>query len=45
MHRLLRQALQQAVQWQLLVRNPADLVKPPKVERATDYHLRSRTDC
>jgi integrase len=33
MHRVLRQALQQAVQWQLLARNPADLVKPPKVER------------
>jgi integrase len=33
MHRVLRQALQQAVQWQMLSRNPADLVKPPKVER------------
>ena len=33
MHRILRQALQQAVQWQMLVRNPANLVKPPKVER------------
>jgi integrase len=33
MHRVLRQALQQAVQWQMLPRNPADLVKPPKVER------------
>ena len=33
MHRVLRQALQQAVQWQLLARNPADAVKPPKVER------------
>ena len=33
MHRVLRQALQQAVQWQLLARNPGDLVKPPKVER------------
>jgi integrase len=33
MHRVLRQALQQAVRWQLLIRNPADLVKPPKVER------------
>jgi integrase len=30
---ILRQALQQAVKWQLLWRNPADLVKPPKVER------------
>jgi integrase len=33
MHRVLRQALQQALQWQLLARNPADAVKPPKVER------------
>jgi integrase len=33
MHRILRQALQQAVRWQILVRNPADMVKPPRVER------------
>lgn len=33
LHRVLRQALQQAVRWQLLVRNPADVVKPPRVER------------
>ena len=33
MHRVLRQALQQAVRWQLLTRNPADAVKPPKIER------------
>src|SRR5215510_780731 len=33
MHRVLREALQQAVRWQLLTRNPADVVKPPKVER------------
>ncbi len=33
MHRVLRQALQQAVKWQMLNRNPADLVDPPKVER------------
>ncbi len=31
--RVLREALQQAVVWQLLGRNPADAVKPPKVER------------
>ena len=31
--RILRQALQQAVQWGMLHRNPADAVKPPKVER------------
>ena len=33
MHRILRQALQQAVRWQVLARNPADAVKPPKAER------------
>lgn len=33
MHRVLKQALRQAVRWQLLVRNPADAVDPPKVER------------
>jgi integrase len=33
MHRILRQGLQQAVRWQILARNPADAVKPPKVER------------
>lgn len=33
MHRILRQALGQAVKWQILARNPADAVDPPKVER------------
>jgi len=33
MHQVLKQALGQAVRWQLLVRNPADAVEPPKVER------------
>ena len=33
MHRVLRQALAQAVLWQLLGRNPADVVEPPKTER------------
>jgi integrase len=33
MHCVLREALQQALRWQLLARNPADAVKPPKVER------------
>ena len=33
MHRVLREALQQAVRWQMLACNPADAVKPPKVER------------
>ena len=32
-HRVLRESLQQAARWQLLVRNPADMVKPPRVER------------
>ena len=33
MHRVLKQALAQAVRWQLLIRNPVDAVDPPKVER------------
>jgi integrase len=33
MHRILRQALAQAVRWELLGRNPADAVQPPKTER------------
>jgi integrase len=33
MHRVLKQALSQAVKWELLSRNPADAVDPPKVER------------
>jgi hypothetical protein len=33
MHRILREALQQALRWQMIARNPADAVKPPKVER------------
>lgn len=33
MHRILKQALSRAVRWQLLPRNPADAVDPPKVER------------
>jgi integrase len=32
-HRVLKQALGQAVRWQLLSRNPADHVDPPRVER------------
>lgn len=32
-HRVLREALQQAVKWQLLVRNPADAVEPPRAQR------------
>ena len=33
MHRLLKQALKQAVSWRKLTHNPADAVKPPKVDR------------
>jgi integrase len=32
MHRVLKQALGQAVRWELLTRNPADAVNPPKVD-------------
>jgi integrase len=32
MHRVLKQALGQAVRWELLNRNPADAVDPPKVD-------------
>jgi integrase len=32
-HRLLRQALEQAVKWQILARNPAAAADPPKYER------------
>jgi integrase len=34
-HRILSQALRQAVRWRLLPRNPCDDVDPPRVERAT----------
>src|SRR5277367_2740501 len=33
MHRVLRQALQQAFEWDMLARNPAAQVRPPKVEK------------
>jgi integrase len=33
MHRILAQALAQAVRWEVLVRNPTDAVDPPKPER------------
>ena len=35
MHRLIKHALSQAVRWELLSRNPADAVDPPKIERGT----------
>ena len=34
MHRIIKHALADAVRWELLVRNPAAAVDPPKVERA-----------
>jgi integrase len=34
MHRLMKQSLGHAVRWQMIARNPADVVDPPKVERA-----------
>ncbi|WP_375408939.1 tyrosine-type recombinase/integrase [uncultured Methylobacterium sp.] len=39
MHRILRQALGQAVKWRILVRNPADVVGAPKVERQKMHAL------
>jgi len=34
-HRILKQALQQAIKWKLLAGNPADAAEPPKAERPT----------
>lgn len=41
MHRVLKHALGQAVRWEMLHRNPADAVRPPKVEkhRMTTYDM------
>jgi integrase len=41
MHRVLKLALKQAVRWEMLHRNPADAVQPPKVEkrRMTTYDM------
>jgi integrase len=33
MHRVINHALAQAVRWEMLSRNPADAVSPPKIER------------
>jgi integrase len=35
LHRILKSALSKAVHWRMLLRNPADAVDPPKVERVT----------
>lgn len=32
MHRVLKQALGQAIRWELITRNPADAVDPPKID-------------
>lgn len=37
-HTILRAALAQAVDWDLLMRNPADRVKPPKLDAAGNSH-------
>jgi integrase len=34
MHRLMKHALAQAVRWEVLSRNPAEAVEPPKIERS-----------
>ena len=41
MHTVLKSALQQAVRWEMLPRNPVDAVRAPKVERGqmTTYDL------
>jgi integrase len=46
MHRVLHEALQQAVLWRLLANNPAAFVKPPKLERPKmkTYDLRQTAD-
>lgn len=35
MHRVLKQALAHAVRWELIAKNPADAVDPPRAERGT----------
>jgi integrase len=45
-HRVLHEALQQAVLWRLLANNPAAFVKPPKIERSKmkTYDLRQTVE-
>jgi hypothetical protein len=38
-HRVLKQVLAQAVQWEMIARNPAANVKPPKVPANPIAHL------
>ena len=44
MHRVLKQALGQAVRWELLTRNPAEGVDPPKINNKPmqTYDIHSR---
>jgi integrase len=46
MHVVLKSAMQQAVRWQMLARNPVDAVDPPKIERGamTTYDLAQTAD-
>ena len=44
LHRILKQALEQAVRWQLLARNPCDVVKPPRIRAATDAGIGRRSN-
>lgn len=46
MHRLIKQALGQAVRWEMINRNPADAVDPPKIERKalTTFDLAQTAD-
>jgi integrase len=46
LHVILKAAMRQAVRWQILARNPADAVDPPKIERAamTTYDLAQTAD-
>jgi integrase len=46
LHRIIKQSLGQAVRWELLARNPADAVDPPKAERRalTTYDMDQTAD-
>lgn len=38
-HRVLREALQHAMKWQMIIRNPADATEPPKPEKSAIHPL------
>jgi integrase len=46
LHVILKAAMQQAMRWQILARNPVDAVDPPKIERGamTTYDLAQTAD-